>query len=121
MVNLSKDIWPRSMWRTIHSCAAGADTSTKKHYFKIWIQALGHLIPCEECREHFAKVVEKYGIDNYMDPNVSLLKFTWLVHNDVNHRLGKQKIHWDVVQTFYLGQESSCDTSCQLPIQRKWK
>lgn len=114
MANISKQIWPRATWRTIHSFAAGADTYEKRIAFKQWILLTGKLIPCDECRQHFPLVLKRINIDDFMGSNIKLLQWTCLVHNDVNRRLGKEEIQFTDVYNFYLGQSSYCNGSCSV-------
>lgn len=118
MTNISKQIWSRATWRTIHSFAAGSDSTEKRLYFKQWISILAKLLPCEQCSYHFPLLLRKIPIDNYMDSNVKLLEWTVRIHNDVNERLGYPKFSIHDALLFYLD-GSTCDESCPISKEKK--
>jgi hypothetical protein len=73
-------------------------------YFKFF-DSLPYVLPCEKCREHLKRHMEKYPIDAALAGGRSTL-FTWSVnlHNAVNRSIGKPEMtvadamkHWTSV------------------------
>ena len=94
--------WGPGLWSTIHTIAAGADTQEKREAFKIFVESLCGCLPCDKCRIHLDKNLDKLPIDNYMVSNVELFKWSWMLHNIVNKSNGKKEFSYEEAQKVYL-------------------
>ena len=57
---------------------------------KTTVQQYVEHFPCEECREHFAALVEHHPIQlEHVRTPEDVQIWSWLTHNLVNQRLGK--------------------------------
>jgi hypothetical protein len=52
--------------------------------------------PCEDCRVHFQQMIDLFQtqLDNCQSAR-DCMQFTWILHNTVNKRLGKQQLLFD--------------------------
>jgi hypothetical protein len=94
MYKLSPNVWGPFFWHTIHIVALGYPnnpTYTDKRSAKEFYESLAFLLPCSVCREHYAQHLQKNPISTFLDKRSDLLKWTILVHNDINTMLGKPK------------------------------
>jgi hypothetical protein len=85
-------VWGPFFWHTIHIIALGYPinpTYTDKKCAKEFFESLAYLLPCGVCREHYAKHLEANPISTFVDTKKDLLKWTILIHNEVNKSLNK--------------------------------
>ena len=85
-------VWGPFFWHTIHIIALGYPinpTYTDKKCAKEFFESLAYLLPCGICREHYAKHLEANPISTFVDTKKDLLKWTILIHNEVNKSLNK--------------------------------
>lgn len=100
--------WGPHVWAAIHIICLGAPEMFQGgdhlSYFKFF-DSLPYVLPCEKCREHLKRHMEKYPIDAALAGGRSTL-FTWSVnlHNAVNRSIGKPEMsvpdamkHWTTV------------------------
>lgn len=52
--------------------------------------SLRSLLPCPQCAEHYATLLEQYPISAALHNRAELMRWTWTIHDAVNQRLGKQ-------------------------------
>lgn len=90
-------------WRLIHSSAAKfVPTDENKHGFKMFIYGIRYSFPCPNCRKHFAENLTKFPIDNYMESNETLFRWSYLMHNEVNKAKGVKSPSYSTVRKFYF-------------------
>lgn len=91
-MKLSPNVWGPVFWNTIHIVALGYPknpTYGDKKAAKEFFESLQFLLPCSECRGHFKELLSKHPITPHLDRRDDLFKYTVMLHNDVNKRLGK--------------------------------
>lgn len=91
-MQLPPTVWGPFFWHTIHIVALGypkSPTYTDKKSAKEFYEALAFLIPCAVCREHYKEYLQKNPLTPYIDSRADLLKWTVLIHNEVNKMLKK--------------------------------
>ena len=91
-MNIPPQVWGPFLWNTIHIVALGypsEPTYTHKKAMKEFFEALQVIIPCPNCRRHFAKHLETFPITPHLDNRRDLFKWTVVLHNSVNKALGK--------------------------------
>ena len=91
-MRLPPTVWGPIFWHTVHIAALGYSNEpnyTQKRAAKEFFEALGHMIPCPTCREHYAVHIHKFPISPHLDKRVDLFRWTVNLHNEVNKSLGK--------------------------------
>jgi hypothetical protein len=110
-MNLSTTIWGPSMWRVLHSLSFSiSDNSREKDRKKFieFLQSLRTLLPCEDCRLHFAEYLDEHNPQKAEN----LAVWTFDFHNAVNQRLGKPQFSFEDVSKVYESSNSHCDMKC---------
>ena len=64
-------------------------------------EALKILIPCPICKDHYIQHLEKYPLTPYLDRRTDLLRWTILLHNQVNKTLNKREYTESEVIEYY--------------------
>jgi hypothetical protein len=91
-MQLPPTVWGPFFWHTIHIVALGYPknpTYTDKKCAKEFYESLAYLVPCAVCREHYKEHLQKNPLTPYLDSRADLLKWTVLIHNEVNKMLNK--------------------------------
>jgi len=110
-MNLSTTIWGPSMWRVLHSLSFSISDSSRekdRKNFIEFLQSLRTLLPCADCRLHFAEYLDEHNptkADN-------LAVWTFDFHNAVNERLGKPQFSFEDVSKVYESSNAHCDMNC---------
>jgi len=97
-MHLPPEVWGPIFWATMHIAALGyADEPTyaEKRAAKEFYMALQYMLPCPVCRDHFKDILVALPVDAWLDNRKSLTEWTWMAHNQVNQRLGRQPITKD--------------------------
>lgn len=95
------------MWFMIHRQARRAVTPMKKEIFIDEMEDLMKTHRCGTCGPHMIEFNELHPIrDYYMIINafgedIGMFKWTWELHNDVNERLGKPTVPFDIAYAYY--------------------
>lgn len=78
-------------WERLHATQSVAE-------LRAAVQEYQESFPCEECREHFCDLVEHhpFPIENVRSI-ADMRAWTWLTHNLVNKRIGKEWVSFDVM------------------------
>lgn len=58
---------------------------------KEFFEGLQFLIPCPICREHYSEFMQQNPISPFLDRRDDLFKWTVMIHNEVNAKLGKPR------------------------------
>jgi len=91
------------MWATIHILAASYDSTQQGALeFAKFIGTLEYNIPCKACRASFSRHLTELPIREYLSDRVSLLYWSYQLHDIVNKELGKNSPTWEVVKSYYL-------------------
>jgi hypothetical protein len=115
---LDKSKWAHPFWEILEVLAFTANTQDKINYFKIFVYIISRQMPCDTCYLHFNEMLKDqyYNIDNYLnkygDNNITLLKWVWEIHNNVNRRLNKPEYKFDELLEKY--NNSKCDKVCSI-------
>jgi hypothetical protein len=105
-------------WAFLHNAAGAANNNPAG--LTLFVQAVdltSKRFTCEKCRLDFNVLLQQYPTRNYQDThNVdgnSPLRWSWLVHNEVNKKLGKKSYSWKSCKDDYLvaGNAPGC-TDC---------
>jgi hypothetical protein len=104
-MGLAPDTWGPSFWSTIHLLCLGAPkviTDILKLQYIAFFNALPYILPCGSCAQHLKENYQKLPLENYLDSQESLFRWSVLLHNEVNRSLNKPiwnetdaKMHWE--------------------------
>lgn len=121
----SKGELGRATWLLIHTLAAEypeRPTRRRRREVKGFLQSLARVYPCEECSEHFQKLISKDP------PNLAsrheFQMWACRVHNVVNQRIGKPVFNCDYIDSRWSALDCTLDGSsaCRTSIGNgRWK
>ena len=109
-MSINPNFWGPGTWRMLHSMAACYDPS-KAEKFKALVWALSGLetglLPCSDCRRHFTSMLSEpeLNLEHYLHDRDRLFLWTWIIHDRVNDRLGKQRISLRDAKRIYFSQD----------------
>lgn len=88
-------IWGKYLWTSIHVIALGypdEPSEQDKINFKDFFSNLWKVIPCQRCAENYKRHLIELPLDNALESNTALFKWTVELHNIVNKELHKPTI-----------------------------
>ena len=102
MTQLDPKVWGPHMWFFLHTTAMSyplrPNAITKKKYYE-FIQNLPMFIPVESMSGEFAKLLDEYPVQPYLDTRDAFIRWVWFIHNKINAKLEKPQI---TLQQFYV-------------------
>ena len=111
---MSTATWGPAFWTALHTASFAypdhPDADQRRH-MRAYIDAHASVLPCPDCREHFADMLRECGADydRALAGRDALTRFLVDIHNRVNQRLGKPtKAYVEVAATYSAGGASSC-------------
>lgn len=112
---MKTSVWGPSAWRFLHAISFAFPDKPSledREAAKSLLQSLTRLLPCEDCKTHFAKNLANTNLDAVVQSKASFA--SWLVdfHNAVNMRLGKSNVDFETVAHEF---EDVCTNSCHDP------
>lgn len=87
-------VWGKYIWTSIHMIALGypdKPTQEDKTNYKQFYVNLWKVIPCYKCSINYQKHLKQLPIDEHLNDNMSLFKWTVDFHNIVNKKVGKRE------------------------------
>ena len=86
--SIPPSIWGHSGWKFLFSIAYvypdnSPDIETKQNYF-VYFTHLKHILPCSNCRTHYAQYLENNPVQFYLFNRESLFKWLLGLHNQSN-------------------------------------
>jgi len=102
--------WGPSAWKFLHKITfhyPDVPTSQQRISAEEMFLSLIHLLPCDECSEHYKTEISQ----NFPDTTSKQTLGNWLVnlHNKVNVRLGKPTMTYEHAKILYSNQCTSCN------------
>lgn len=84
--NLYKNplVWNDSIWMFLYCCGFAFPTNptkNQKKYFKLMIECLHYVLPCDMCKVYFKQFLDKYPIQHYLHKQNSLLRYIVRLRN----------------------------------------
>ena len=83
-----KSIWGPICWKFIHLIALSYPlnpTDNDKTNYRLFYESLAHILPCQQCNEHYKQHIYNNPLTNdVLLNNETLLKWTIDIHNIVN-------------------------------------
>ena len=89
-------IWPDAFWRKYYFTMRmypEQPTKEEQDALEASMRADVHLLPCHNCREHYAKHVG--GLEKAKQSQLDLALWLFSVQNDINGRQGRHVYSWD--------------------------
>jgi hypothetical protein len=87
-------VWGKYIWTSMHILALGypdKPTQEEKENYKEFYVNLWKVIPCYKCSINYQKHLQELPIDEFLNDNMSLFKWTVDFHNIVNKYLRKKE------------------------------
>ena len=97
-------IWGPFMWFVLHIITFNYPenpTPFHKESYRDFFNTLKNIIPCEQCRKHYAKHIQEYPISPHLDTKKQLIEWLIHIHNMVNISLNKKTYSTEEVLTTY--------------------
>ena len=108
-------VWGPILWHTMHIISLGypnePDESTRQAAASFY-RSLSFLIPCPICREHYTKQMQTSPPAT--ESKQALVEWVFMIHNQVNKKLGKVEISFDAFQAHM--ESLSYESSTVVPI-----
>ena len=99
---MNKNIWGPKVWSFIHTVTINypvkPETSDKEHVTTL-LYAISDTLPCDTCKEHFKKIINKHPPD--VKSRETLFNWGVNIHNLVNKRLKKRELSYKEVLNIY--------------------
>jgi len=121
-MGLRTKVWGPPGWIFFHSVAFGYPMNprsfNKKHkmnvqkVYKNFFTSLGWVFPCKYCRESYRKFIKEIPVDKYLCDRISLAYWSFLIHNKVNKKLGKQCLNDNQFLTMIAPRYESYRAKC---------
>jgi hypothetical protein len=110
--SIKPNIWGSYGWKFIHYVALGYPinpTDNDKINYKNFFTNLQYILPCQKCASNFKKNITEYPIDNHLENQDTLMKWTIDIHNMVNKELNKEIISYEEALNYYIYDHSYLD------------
>ena len=95
---MNSELWGPPMWHTLHTLSldySHVPTTEQQQTMSVFLDAIGKLLPCISCREHYQRYVQEYPLAQAVQSAEDLQRWILELHNRVNERLGKSKYTFD--------------------------
>ena len=109
---LSKSYWGPQLWESLNVITReypDYPTPVEKQNYKLFFQAFGDVIPCEECRKNYRKHLQKFSLEKALASRNTLAEFLVNIHNEVNEMKGKPIMPMEKGKRIVLGQQQCID------------
>ena len=105
--------WGPALWSSLHTITfeypINPSDADKRNY-QIFFHSLKNVLPCEQCRQHYTKMIdETQPIEPALKNRETLSRWLVTIHNMVNKRLGKPVVEYDFVKNKYESLKCSVD------------
>ena len=97
-IYVEPSVWGPPTWHLIHQLAYNYDENLKE-YYELFFKYFEELIPCINCRNSFINYAHTYPLD--LNNRESFIKWTILIHNVVNRKLGKPYMNIKLANIIY--------------------
>lgn len=118
--NLEPDIWGSHVWFFLDSlCISYSNTPTEKEkiYYKNFFIAVGEILPCHHCREHYKEYIKSYPLDEeILKSKKNLINWVLKLHNKINKIKQKKIISLSEFNNYYDNiYKNKCKIKCNFP------
>lgn len=89
-------VWGPAGWLFLHCVAFGyphalggnEDHAQRRRAYRVFFEAIGHVLPCKYCRDSYQEYLREHPIDAALDSRADLCRWLYTIHNRVNEKLG---------------------------------
>ena len=82
--------WGPSGWRLLHSITFAYSPRTDKMAVRVMFDSLPFVLPCKFCRASLQEYMEADPLEPALESRISLTRWLWRIHNNVNDKLRGQ-------------------------------
>lgn len=87
------DVWGPALWKAFHTVALGYSALPEERpSYKEFYAGFGRVLPCQTCRQHYAKHFALMNIDRSLGSRGALFAWTVAMHNAVNAAKGRAEV-----------------------------
>jgi|TARA_Y100000992_G_scaffold239735_1_gene170530 hypothetical protein len=81
-------IWGPQFWKVIYYILFSFDATSEvsKDFVELFFYALGGLIPCGECQEHFHSYFEKNNIKDFLSTKEEIFHWVYMLQKEIQSR-----------------------------------
>lgn len=101
-----RNYWGPLLWESINTIVREYPenpTAEDRQNFKLFFQSLGDVLPCPECRKHYAGHLKNMSLDDAVNSRDSLINFIIDLHNEVNKATGKSVMKREIARSIIEG------------------
>ena len=91
-------VWGSHTWHVINVMALTYPEKPDvqdQNNMTAFITSLANVLPCDKCKFHFKKNLEKFPLSQALTSRSNFIKWVIDVHNSVNERIGKRILSYD--------------------------
>jgi hypothetical protein len=118
MNNINPTLWGPHAWKILHYITVAYPdnpTSKDKENIKNFFMSFSNVIPCENCRIHFALNLNKYPLtDSILSSKYNLINWLRDIHNEVNNRTGKPLMSYDDLIREYSDKKDNSNNNIEI-------
>lgn len=99
---MKKAEWGPLIWKVLHCITIKIKDNEFINEREKIIQIITGIcsnLPCPQCASHASGLIKKYKLKNMKTKN-DIIKFVYLIHNQVNKKLKKQTYSFDNIQIY---------------------
>lgn len=115
------NFWGPALWNSLHTMTfhyPDQPSETDQRHYSEFFHSLQHVLPCENCRQHFGRALtQTHPLQPALKNQETLTRWLVDLHNSVNVRLGKPVVSYESVKEKYDAIRGKCPTNtCHLSI-----
>ncbi len=116
--NINPYLWGPHCWKFMHYLTMSYPDNPndlEREKIKRFFLAIADIIPCENCRVHFALNLKKFPLsDTVLESRYNLVNWLKDIHNEVNIQNGKKIYTYDDVINEYSNKNKKNDFSVEI-------
>lgn len=96
--------WGPYFWYVIHMVCFNYPNNPNDYHkmtYKNFLEAIGNVLPCKKCRQHYQTHISKVPVTPFLDNNQLLNQWVIDLHNSVNMSLSKHILSYEQVYHIY--------------------
>ena len=89
--------WGKNLWISLHIITFNYPinpTNEDKINYKNYFMSLGHVLPCNDCKEHYNNLIKQIPIDIFLQDREGITFWLFNIHNLINEKLNKPIINF---------------------------
>lgn len=97
-IGMSPAVWGPIFWTMLHITTLGYPefpTDAEKQGAVAFFESLQYTLPCPICKQHYADNLKRFPVQQAIGSKQQLIRWLFVVHNEVNKQLQKSQVSWD--------------------------